>query len=242
MKTRIPNVTIQSVATWMPKNKYKCISFCDQFPEKDVKDIIKATGAETIYRADEGEKASDLCYNAADYLLNKENIDRNTIDGLVFVSATRDWIQPDTSISIQHRLGLSTETICQDINYGCAGFIFGLLQASSWIHCGMCHKVLVLTGEVLSPYLNKDSVASIEVSEAGTAAIITEGTSDFGIHISSNGAKSEKIILPYNGTFFQDGMTVFTYGIANAPKSIKAVMELKQWSESDVEFFCASSV
>ena len=82
------------------------MSFCDRFPEKNVRDVIKASGAETVYRTSEGQKASDVCFNAAEFLLDKENIDRSTIDGLVFVSSTRDWIIPDTAVSLQHRLGV----------------------------------------------------------------------------------------------------------------------------------------
>ena len=212
MKTTISNVEIKSLATWLPSNKIDLMSFCDRFPEKNVRDVIKASGAETVYRTSEGQKASDVCFNAAEFLLDKENIDRSTIDGLVFVSSTRDWIIPDTAVSLQHRLGLSTDTVCQDINYGCAS-------------------------EVLSPYLNPENVGSIETGEAGTATIISKGISHFSFEISSNGAKSGVIQLPYDGYLQQDGMTVFTYGIVNAKKSILEIMELEGWSENDVELY-----
>ncbi len=237
MKTTISNVEIKSVASWLPESRISLMSFCDVFPEKKVKDVIKSTGAETVYRVNDGQKASDLCYNAAEYLIDKENIAKETIDGLVFVSSTRDWIIPDTSVSLQHRLGLSTETVCQDINYGCAGYIYGILQASAWINCGLCKQVLVLASEVLSPYLDPNAVGSIETGEAGTATLISTGESHFSFEISSNGAKSDKIKIPYGGYLSQDGMTVFTYGIVNARKSIISVMDLENWEEKDVELF-----
>ncbi len=237
MSTIIPNLAIESIAAWLPENKYDVLSFTDKFPEKEVKDVIKATGAKQIYRVDDGMTAADMCEKAANYLFEKTNDDRNTIDGLIFVSSTRDWIIPDTSISLQHRLGLPKEIVCQDINYGCAGFIFGLLQASSWIHCGLCHRVLILTGEVLTPYLNPESVGSIEVSDAATACIIGKGDTNIAFHLASDGSKCQNIILPHGGKFFQDGMTVFTYGISHAPKSIMSVMELMHWEESDVQLF-----
>lgn len=237
MKTTISNVEIKSLATWLPSNKIDLMSFCDRFPEKNVRDVIKASGAETVYRTSEGQKASDVCFNAAEFLLDKENIDRSTIDGLVFVSSTRDWIIPDTAVSLQHRLGLSTDTVCQDINYGCAGYVYGILQASAWINCGLCKNVLVLASEVLSPYLNPENVGSIETGEAGTATIISKRISHFSFEISSNGAKSGVIQLPYDGYLQQDGMTVFTYGIVNAKKSILEIMELEGWNENDVELY-----
>lgn len=237
MRTTISNVEIKSVATWLPTNRLSLMSFCGKFPEKGVLDVIKSSGAETVYRTDEGQKASDICFNAAEALFEKDNIDKSSIDGLVFVSSTRDWVIPDTSVSLQYRLGLSTETVCQDINYGCAGYVYGILQASAWINCGLCSNVLVLASEVLSPYLDPEAVGSIETGEAGTATVVSRGNSHFSFEISSNGQKSDKIQLPHGGFLFQDGMTVFTYGIVNGKKSILAVMEQEGWEESDVELF-----
>jgi len=237
MRTTISNVELRSVATWLPKNKISIMSFCDRFPEKGVLDVIRSSGAEFVYRTDVGQKASDLCCNAAEFLFKLEKIDKSTIDGLVFVSSTRDWVIPDTSVSLQHRLGLSTDTVCQDINYGCAGYVYGILQASAWINCGLCSNVLVLASEVLSPYLDPNAVGSIEVGEAGTATIVTKGSSHFSFEISSNGQKADKIQMPHGGYLYQDGMTVFSYGIVNGKRSIMAVMEQEKWEESDVELF-----
>ena len=89
-----------------------------------------------------------------------------------------------------------------------AGYVYGILQASAWINCGLCKNVLVLASEVLSPYLNPENVGSIETGEAGTATIISKGISHFSFEISSNGAKSGVIQLPYDGYLQQDGMTV----------------------------------
>lgn len=237
MRTTIHNVELRSVATWLPANKISLMSFSNRFPEKGVLDVIKSSGAESVYRVDEGQKASDLCYKAAEVLFEQEKIDRSTIDGLVFVSSTRDWIIPDTSVALQNRLGLSTDTVCQDINYGCAGYVYGLLQAAAWINCGLCSSVLVLASEVLSPHLDPNAVGSIEVGEAGSATIVSKGSSHFSFEISSNGQKADKIHMPYGGYLYQDGMTVFSYGIVNGKRSILAVMEQENWEESDVELF-----
>ena len=235
MKTTIWNVEIKSVAAWLPANKISLLSFCGSFPEKQVRDVIRSSGAEYVYRAEEGQKASDLCFNAAEHLIERDNIDRSSIDGLVFVSSTREWIIPDTAVLLQHRLGLSTETVCQDINYGCTGYIYGLLQASAWINCGMCRNILVLCSEVLTPYLDSHAVGSIETSEVATATLVAQGDSHMTIHLSSNGSKADRIMIPYNGYLYQDGMTVFTYGIVNAKISILNVMEKESWEEKDVE-------
>ena len=76
MKTTIRNVEIKSVAAWLPANKISLLSFCGSFPEKQVRDVIRSSGAEYVYRAEEGQKASDLCFYAAEHLIERDNIDR----------------------------------------------------------------------------------------------------------------------------------------------------------------------
>lgn len=237
MKVIIPNITIRSIASWLPKNKISLQSFIPKYSEKEVRDVIRTTGVEQVYRADNGVKASELSYNAAEYLICRDNINRDEIDGLIFVSATRDWILPDTSIYLQDKLKLSKETICQDINYGCTGYIYGLLQASLWIQSGLCQKVLVLTGEILSEYLNPEAVGSIDSSDIATATLVTQGTENIAFHIYADGSKSDRIVLPHNGYLYQDGMGVFSFSIVNAPKSIKNVLELQNWNDSDIDVY-----
>lgn len=237
MKTIIPKVYIRSIASWLPENKIAISSFVNQFGEKEVKDVIRTTGAEYVYRTNPEQKSSDLCYNAAEYLLKQDNIDRKEIDGLVVLTVTRDWALPDTSVYLQHKLGLKNETICLDINYGCTGYIYGLMQAAMWIHSGLCNNVLVLCGDMLKHCLDPEAVGSIDASDIGSATIVSKGETDMAFHICSEGAKYDRIIMPHGGYIHQDGMGVFTFSIVNGPKSIRNVMELKKWTDNDVDVY-----
>lgn len=237
MKTVVPNISIQSVASWLPNNKYALSSYIGQFGEKDVQDVIRTTGVNQIYRADDGQKPSELGLYAANYLIENDAIDKSTIDGLVYVSATRDYILPDTSVILQGKLGLSSECICQDINYGCAGYIYGILQASLWIHSGMCKKVIVITSEILSDYLDPNALGSIDCSDIATATLVTTGNSNIAFHLCSEGNKADRITLRNGGYLYQDGMGVFSFSIVNAPKSIKQVLEIQGWVDEDIDVY-----
>lgn len=77
-----------------------------------------------------------------------------------------------------------------------------------------------------------------EMTSIGTLfafTLVAQGDSHMTIHLSSNGSKADRIMIPYNGYLYQDGMTVFTYGIVNAKISILNVMEKESWEEKDVE-------
>ena len=58
----------------------------------------------------------DLCFAAAERLIADNNLNRNEIDLLVFLSQTPDYRMPATSILLQHRLGLPMTTMAFDIN------------------------------------------------------------------------------------------------------------------------------
>lgn len=237
MKTIIPDVSIRSIASWLPSNKISLSSFAEQYGEKETRDVIRTTGVEWVYRTDANQKSSDLCFNAAEYLISKDNIDRESIDGLVVLTVTRDWALPDTSVYLQHKLGLKNETVCLDINYGCTGYIYGLMQAAMWIHSGLCQNVLVLGGDMLKNRLDPKAVGSIDASDIGTASLISKGTTGMAFHLCSDGARYDRIMMPHGGYICQDGMGVFSFSIVNGPKSIRTVMDLMKWEDSDVDIY-----
>lgn len=146
----IENIGIKAVTSYLPHDILEMKTLSNLYGEKEVTNIIKATGVESVHIASSDETSSDLCYKAAEILLDKENFDRKYIDGLVFVSQTTDYILPATSIILQNRLNLSKETVCIDIHYGCSGYIYGLFQAALWISAGSCKNVLVLSGDTSS--------------------------------------------------------------------------------------------
>ena len=237
MKTIIPDVSIRSIASWLPSNKISLSSFAEQYGEKETRDVIRTTGVEWVYRTDANQKSSDLCFNAAEYLISKDNIDRESIDGLVVLTVTRDWALPDTSVYLQHKLGLKNETVCLDINYGCTGYIYGLMQAAMWIHSGLCQNVLVLGGDMLKNCLDPKAVGSIDANDIGTASLISKGTTGMAFHLCSDGARYDRIMMPHGGYICQDGMGVFSFSIVNGPKSIRTVMDLMKWEDSDVDIY-----
>ena len=121
MQTVINNISIESVSSWLPENKLEMRSLGTVYGEAEVENIIKTTGVERVRIADMGMTSSDMCQKAAEHLFDKDGIDKSVIDGLIFVSQTSDYILPATSICLQDRLGLSENTVCIDIHYGCSG-------------------------------------------------------------------------------------------------------------------------
>src|SRR5437868_13008958 len=89
----------------------------------------KLCGIEARHVAPDGVCASDLCFTAANHLLDGLGWARESIDMLIFLSQTPDYIVPATSCVLQHRLGLSQRCASFDMSLGCSGYIYGLMVA-----------------------------------------------------------------------------------------------------------------
>ena len=262
MKTIINNVYVRAVNSWLPKTNVELRSFASLYGDAEVESIIKATGVERVRVADEAMTSSDMCFNAAEVLFEQDKVDRSCIDGLVFVSQTTDWILPATSISLQDRLGLTKDTVCIDIHYGCSGYIYGLFQAASWIACGACENVLVLAGDTTSRMINEhDKSLRMVFGDCGTATIVSKGNKPMGFHIQSDGSGFDRLIVPAGGfrlpnsegtsilewdedkngrtknDLFMDGMAIFNFAITKVHKNINTLIEDMGWQKEDVGFY-----
>ena len=258
----INNVTIQSIATFLPTNIMEMNSLKDSFGEKNVKMIMNATGVNRVHVANEDQTASDMCFNAAKYLIDKEKISKDDIDGLVFVSQTADYRAPVSSIILQDRLGLSKELVCFDIPYGCSGYIYGIFQAASLIGSGACEKVLVLAGDTTTQLINsKDRAQKMVFGDCGSATMVCKGIGQLGFHIGSDGSEYDKVIIPAGGyrnrsseltrkeyedldgnirtqeNLYMDGTSVFNFIIKRGQQSIKTILQYMNWEKDNVNLF-----
>ena len=262
MRVILHNVQLKSVASWLPTNNLEMKDLASVYGEAEVNTIIKTTGVERARIADSDMCSSDMCQYAAEALIEKDGIDKSQIDGLVFVSQTMDYILPSTSISLQHRLGLSKDTVCMDVHYGCSGYIYGLFQAAVWISTGACENVLVLAGDTTSKMINPhDKSLRMVFGDCGTASLVTKGDADMGFHIQSDGSGAESLIVPAGGfrtpvseatsvlewdqdnngrtknDLYMDGTEIFNFAIARVHKNINTLIDDMQWTKEDVGFY-----
>ena len=248
------NVGITALSACVPKHVIDNYHYdLDLWPEDEVKMVVDKVGVAERRFADENTCSSDLCYAAAEKLFEDNQIDRNEIDLLVFLSQTPDYRMPATSILLQDRLGLPMSTMAFDINQGCSGFINALCIGYSMMQNHGFRKALLLDGETRSKvYSRKDRREAFIFGDAGVAALI-ERDDRFGtshISINSDGSRGDLIMIPGGGyrnmssvetlrervvdeygnirtdeQGYMNGADVFNFVIVEVPKDIKKLME-----------------
>ncbi|MEI7676087.1 MAG: ketoacyl-ACP synthase III [Bacteroidales bacterium] len=262
MKTIIHNIKIAAIASYVPETVLELSSLAAEYGEREVDNIIKTTGIERVRISGESQTSSDMCFEAAIHLIKKENIDIAKIDGLVFVSQTTDYILPATSVILQDRLELSKETVCIDIHYGCSGYIYGLFQAALWISSGACKNVLVLSGDTTSKMIHpKDKSMRMVFGDAGTATLVSKGTSTMAFNICSDGSGYDQLIVKAGGFRMPkseqtkdliedednnirtledlsiDGLGIFSFVISEVHPNVNAVIDQMCWDKDNVNLF-----
>jgi 3-oxoacyl-[acyl-carrier-protein] synthase III len=259
------NVGIHSLAAAVPKRIINNYEYTDYFPAEEVRQVVDKTGVYQRRFADPDTCSSDLCFAAAERLIADNNIQRNEIDLLVFVSQTPDYRMPATSVLLQNRLGLEHNTIAFDITLGCSGFIYGLSVVYSIMERSGLRKALLLDGETRSRiYSPKDRKTAFLFGDGGVAALIERNQcyDKSYFSLNSDGSKGDLIKMKAGGYRFpssletmrervvdeygnirsdehgyMDGGDVFNFVIKEVPVDIKKVITLYGGSLADIDYF-----
>lgn len=262
MKAHFSCSHVAAISACVPRQSVDLAQFKDVWGENEVAQIIANTGITRIRQAPENVTTADLCVSAAEALFAATDVDPQSIDGIVFVSQTPDYVMPATSAVLQHRLGLGRETVAFDINYGCSGYIYGLLQADMLIHSGMCRSVLVLAGDTTTHFVNpRDRALRMLFGDGGSATLVLSGGDQHSYAVRTDGSGAKSLIIPAGGArqkrdgntcvaraaedgnfrsdenLFMDGIAVLFMALRDAPETIGEALALAQWQEQDVTFY-----
>lgn len=228
--------------------------------QKQLERIKKTVGLSVRHVVKGDTTTSDLCEMAANRLLDGMNIDRNSIDTLIFLSQTPDFFQPSTAAYLQGVLGLPQTCAVFDVNQGCSGYIYALWLAFMMIQTNSCENVLVLVGETLSKTVNKnDSNVAPIFGDAGTATLVSKGEESSYFSLHADGKKfdaimqlgafrkpskdviNEKILSTSSkrelGDLYMDGAEVFNFSITKEPEAIREMLEISNSTAEDIDYF-----
>src|ERR1019366_6882817 len=126
----VNGVRIAGLACAVPAKTRETEDDYSTFGEAETLKIRQTIGVRRQHVSPAGVCTSDLCEAAAKQLITDLKWDLSSIDALVFVSQTPDYVLPATSCSLHGRLGLGKHCIAFDVNLGCSGYVYGLWLVS----------------------------------------------------------------------------------------------------------------
>lgn len=247
----ISGVRVKGIASAVPESIRTVEEDAAVFPDSDLQKISETTGVFKRHIVTGNLCTSDLCFAAAECIIKETGIDKHTIDVLLFVSQTPDYMLPATSCTLHERLALDKHCASFDINLGCSGYVYGLWLASSLIASGGANRVILLAGDTISRIAApKDRSVALLFGDAGTATLLerddqalpmsfvlgTDGGGQQNLIVRAGGFRnphSEKSCLVSEREggnmrsdehLFMNGPEVFTFTLKEVPGMIKALV------------------
>lgn len=220
--------------------------------------IYSKTGIAKRYVAAEKECSSDLAVNAAEKLFRENEIDPATIDYVMLCTQTPDYPLPTTSCLIQDRLGLRTDIGAFDFNLGCSGYVYGLSMAEGLIQSGAAKRILFLTAETYTKYIDRtDRSLRTIFSDAAAATLIdavdepTVGAFQFGtdgsggdtLLVTEGGLRpQEDAIKPrhrhrWPSALYMDGPSLISFAVGAVPGVIDQILLKAGLQRSDIDLY-----
>ena len=259
----IAGVRLAGIAAAVPAERTEVLPTTSAIAS-DFAKVIASTGVKARHIAPANMCTSDLCAEAAMRLLDKLSWKRNSIDLLIFVTQTPDYVLPATACSLHGRLSLAKTCAAFDINLGCSGYVYGLSVAAAHLQSGAARRVLPLVGDTISKVVfpGDRSVAYL-FGDAGTATALETSAEAPPMHFitGSDGSgvgflqipagmfrapASEKTKLAHlreggnvrsDEHLYMNGAEIFNFTIREVPGMINATLVAARWQVEQVDGF-----
>lgn len=235
-----------------------------EFPEWSVEKISAKTGIDRRHISGPDEFSSDLAIAAGRALFANRDIDPQSIDYLIVCTQSPDYYLPSTACIVQDALGLPTSAGATDITLGCSGYIYGLGLAKGLIESGQARRVLVITADTYTKFINPadksvrtifgDGAAATLVTDDGDAASIT------AITYGTDGAGAKSLIVPNGGLrrgagiqpkadaaareldssgydLYMDGPDIFNFTLRVVPGTVEEILAKAGAELGDIDLF-----
>lgn len=139
--------------------------------------IRSRTGMFERHYASEEEAASDLALQASINAIEASQVKYKDIDLIVVGTVTGDHPFPSTGCMLQKKLGLKGVPAF-DVSAGCAGFIYAIHTAKTFVENGTAKNVLVVGVDILTKITNwQDRNTCVLFGDGAGATIISRAES-----------------------------------------------------------------
>ena len=164
---------ITAIEYYFPEAVVTNADLASEFPDWQVEKLADKTGIQKRHIASGCECSSDLAVSAAQKLFDSGHVSAADIDAVLLCTQSPDYFLPTTACIVQHRLGIPTTAAALDFNLGCSGFVYGLGIAKGLIETGQARRVLFLTAETYSKFIDPaDRGVRVLFGDAAAATLI----------------------------------------------------------------------
>lgn len=202
----------------------------------------------------EGLGTSHMGAKAVMDLIEKTNVDPDSIELVICATVTPDMQFPSTANLIAHKAGLH-KAYAFDMSAACSGFLFALHNACRLIESGVHKRIVVVGADKMSSIVDYEDRATCPIFGDGAAAVLIEPTEDgcglIDASLHSDGGGAVHLHMKGGGSAYpsthdtvnrrwhyihQEGQSVFKAAVANMADVAVEVMERNQLKADDIRY------
>lgn len=224
--------------------------------------ITERTGIKSRHIAPEGVNTSDMATAAAKNALEMAGLRPQDLEMIIVGTVTPDMPMPATAVFVQQKLGAG---VCPafDLSAACAGFVFGLSIADTFIASGQMKHVLVIGVELLSRVVDwTDRTTCILFGDGAGAAVLgpsgardgeakprgvlstsfqTDGTLALSLNIPGGGSvtpTTHDTVEQRLQYVHMKGQDIFKVAVKNLMSASKTALERAGMTKDDLDWLC----
>jgi 3-oxoacyl-[acyl-carrier-protein] synthase-3 len=216
--------------------------------------LLRQTGIRERRHVLPHQATSDLCCEAAQHCLDRAGVRPEDVDLLLVATITSDMTFPSTACLVQDRLKLSCPAV--DLSAACAGFLYALVTAASYLAARTCDLALVIGGDCMSRVSNPTDKKTYPLLGDGAGAVLVargsprQGLLSYCLGADGSGAgllgrKGCGSRLPPTpellGTGLEylhmDGPAVFTWAVGILCDTVSDVLASANLGPGDVDLY-----
>jgi 3-oxoacyl-[acyl-carrier-protein] synthase-3 len=257
---------IKTIKSFLPEGKLTNEQLAAEFGDWHAGQIFSKTGVAVRGVAAANETASDLGVAAGQRLFESGACGPDEIDFLLFCTQSPDYFTPTSACVMQDRLGLKTSCGAIDFNQGCSGYVYGLALAKSLIEAGTASRVLLITADTYTKFINRrDRSIRTLFGDGAAATLVTsiEAESEMigPLVLGTDGRGANEIIVPAGGlrcrptaetamekeddagnwrsaqNLYMNGADVFSFALRTVPPAVDQLLQKSGLTLDQVDFF-----
>jgi len=252
-------VVIRSTAAYVPEREVTSAELGLRLG-LSADEIVHRTGIHARHWAAPEQTTATLGALAGQAALDKAGVRPEDVDLVLLSTTSADMPFPSTACLVQARLGIPNAG-AMDVLASCSGFLAGLSMARAQILAGMARRVLIVSADVKSRFLDLDDPSTAIIFGDGAGAALVEGQTDSDpcrggvagrVFLHTDGSKWHLVHMPAGGsrqpishdtldanlhTLKMDGIPLFRMAVSRFSQVINEALDADGLGRDDIDCF-----
>jgi len=216
--------------------------------------IMERIGVKTrhILKPEQGSGTSFMMIRAVQQLLRKSQVDPDSIEAVICATTTPDYHFPSTASLVIGHTGLKN-AFGFDMEAACAGFLFAMEVAASYIRSGRYKRLILCGGEHMSSMVNYEDRNTCPIFGDGAACVLMEATTENvglmdsylrvdgqgfeNLHMAAGGSAkmpSHETVDAREHFVYQEGRPVFKHAVTKMSDAVETIARRNNLTNNDI--------